>query len=30
MRAEIDPETLIRQHRLPGLEQLSGDEFILP
>lgn len=30
MRAEIDPETLIRQHHLPGLEQLPGDEFIPP
>jgi hypothetical protein len=30
MRSEIDPETLIRQHHLEGLEGLPAGEFILP
>ncbi len=30
MITEVDIETLIRQHRLPGLDDLPADEFILP
>ena len=30
MQKNIDTETIIRQHRLPGLDNLSQDEFILP
>jgi len=30
MPAEIDTETLIRQHHLPGLNDLPAGEFILP
>ena len=30
MQTEIDTETLIRQHHLPGLDDLPAGEFILP
>jgi hypothetical protein len=30
MSIETNPETLIRRHRLPGLDKLPANEFILP